>query len=354
VSRVNREMEGYFLYDVVPPLISFVDDLTNWYIRRSRRRFWRQRNAGSPEVERDTLAAFATLYEVLVAFAKVMAPVLPFITEFLYQALVVDQAAPGEAPPRSVHHCDYPEADAALIDEDLERQMTLVRGVVGLGRGLRRAHAVRVRQPLPSLIVVSHDPAVRAAVDAHAELISDELNVKLVATSEDERAHAHLSAKPNYRRLGPRLGPRMKDLTAAIESLDEAALARLLGGERLAVAGEDLSLEDVVVARRPRPGVVVAAGDRWSVALDTTVTSELAREVVKVIQGLRRSTGLEVSDRITLSWASASPRVAEAMAEHGEWLAGEVLAVVLTPAPPGSGTPFEVDGETIEISIARS
>ena len=359
VGRVNREMEGYFLYDVVPPLISFVDDLTNWYIRRSRRRFWRQRNAGSPEVHRDTLAAFATLYEVLVAFTKLMAPVLPFITESLYQALVVDQAAPGEAPPRSVHHCDYPEADAALIDEGLERQMTLVRGVVGLGRGLRRAHAVRVRQPLPSLVVVSHDPAVRAAVDAHAELISDELNVKLVATSEDERAHAHLSAKPNYRLLGPRFGPRMKDLAVAVESLDEAALARLLGGERLAVAGEDLGLEDVIVTRRPRPGVVVAAGDRWSVALDTTVTPELAREglareVVKVVQGLRRSAGLEVSDRITLSWASPSPRVAEAMAEHGEWLAGEVLAVALTAVPHGAGTPFVVDRETIEISIARS
>ena len=358
VSKVNREMEGYFLYDVVPPLISFVDDLTNWYIRRSRRRFWRQRNAGSPDVQRDTLAAFATLYEVLVTFTKVMAPVLPFITEYLYRALVVDQAASGETPPPSVHHCDYPEAEPVLIDQELEAQMALVRGVVGLGRGLRRTHAVRVRQPLPSLIVVSHDPAVRAAVDAHAELISEELNVKLVATSEDERAHAHLSAKPNYRRLGPRLGPRMKDLAAAVESLDEEALARLLAGESLRLAGEDLSLEDVAVTRRPRPGVVVAADDRLSVALDTTVTAELAREglareVVKVIQGLRRSTGLEVSDRITLSWASPSPRIAEAMAEHGAWLAGEVLAVELTAVPAGSGTPFELDGETIEISIAR-
>ena len=359
VGRVNREMEGYYLYDVVPPLISFVDDLTNWYIRRSRRRFWRQRNAGTPEVQRDTLSAFATLYEVLVTFAKVMAPVLPFVTEYLYQALVVDQAAPGEAPPRSVHHCDYPEAEPALIDQELEGQMALVRGVVGLGRGLRRTHAVRVRQPLPSLIVVSHEPAVRAAVDAHTDLIADELNVKAVTTSENERAHAHLSAKPNYRRLGPRLGPRMKDFAAAIESLDEAALARLLAGESLTVAGESLGVEDIVVTRRPRPGVVVAAADRLSVALDITVTPELAREglareVVKVVQGMRRSAGLEVSDRIALSWASGSPRVAEAMTEHGEWLAGEVLAVALTPAAPGTGTPFEVDGETIEISIARS
>ena len=359
VRRVNREMEGYYLYDVVPPLIAFVDDLTNWYIRRSRRRFWRQRNAGSPAVQRDTLAAFATLYEVLIAFAKVMAPVLPFVTEALYQALVVEQASPGETPPRSVHHCDYPEADAGLIDEDLEREMMLVRAVVGLGRGLRRTHAVRVRQPLPSLVVVSHDPGVRAAVDAHAELVADELNVKVVATSEDERAHAHLSAKPNYRRLGPRLGARMKEVAAAVESLDEGAIARLLGGDSLTVAGERMTLDDLVVARRPLPGVVVAADDRLSVALDTSVTPALAREglareVVKVVQGLRRAAGLEVSDRITLAWASTSPRVAEAMAEHGDWLAGEVLAVALTPAALGSGTPFEVDGEPIEVAISRS
>jgi isoleucyl-tRNA synthetase len=358
VTRVNQEMEGYYLYDVVPPLIAFVDDLTNWYIRRSRRRFWRQRNAGSPEVQRDTLAAFATLYEVMVAFAKVMAPVLPFVTEVLYRSLVVEQAAPGEAIPRSVHHCDYPEADVALIDPDLEVQMALVRGVVGLGRGLRRTHAVRVRQPLPSLIVVSHDPAVRAAVDAHSDLIADELNVKLVATSDDERAHAHLSAKPNYRRLGPRLGPRMKEVAKAVESLDEATLALLLAGKSITVAGESLSLDDVVVARRPRPGVVVAADDRLSVALDTTVTPTLAREglvreVVKVVQGLRRSAGLEVSDRITLSWTSDSARIREAMAEHGDWLAGEVLAVALAPLPPGAGDSFEVDGETIEVAIAR-
>jgi isoleucyl-tRNA synthetase len=150
----------------------------------------------------------------------------------------------------------------------------------------------------------------------------------------------------------------MKQVAEGVESLDEAALARLLDGEPVTVAGESLALEDVVVARRPRPGIVVAADDRLSAALDTTVTPALAREglareVVKVVQGLRRAAGLEVSDRITLAWASDSPRVSEAMAEHGDWLAAEVLAVALVPARPGSGTRLEVDGETIEISVAR-
>jgi isoleucyl-tRNA synthetase len=358
IARVNREMEGYFLYDVVPPLIAFVDDLTNWYIRRSRRRFWRQRDAGSVGTQADTLAAFATLYEVLVAFAKLMAPVLPFVTEALYQELVVEQAEPGTALPRSVHHCDYPEADPALIEPGLEADMAVVRSVVGLGRGLRRAHAIRVRQPLPSLTVVSHDAAVRAAVDGHADLIADELNVKQVANSEDERAHAHLSAKPNYRRLGPRLGARMKEVAAQIEGLDEAALAALLGGAVLAVSGEEIALGDIVVSRTPRPGVVVAAAERLAVALDTSVTPELAREglareVVKVVQARRRSAGLEVADRITLTWASDDPAVEAAFAAHGDWIAAEVLAVEVQRAATGSGEPEDVDGHAVWIEIER-
>ncbi|MFH1331148.1 MAG: isoleucine--tRNA ligase [Actinomycetota bacterium] len=358
IARVNREMEGYFLYNVVPPLIAFVDDLTNWYIRRSRRRFWRQRDAGSAATAADTLAAFATLYEVLVAFAEVMAPLLPFVTEALYQELVVGQAPPGDERPRSVHHCDYPEADSGLIDPGLETEMAVVRSVVGLGRGLRRAQAVRVRQPLPALTVVSHDPAVRAAVDGHADLISEELNVKAVATSENERAHAHLSAKPNYRRLGPRLGVRMKAVAATIEALDEPAVAALLGGASVVVAGEEIHLQDVVVSRTPRPGVVVAAAERLAVALDTTVTPELAREglareVVKTIQGLRRSAGLEVSDRITLTWSTDAPALAEALAEHGNWIGAEVLAVEMRRGDPGRGERLEIEGHAVWVEVTR-
>ena len=394
IARVNREMEGYFLYDVVPPLIAFVDDLTNWYIRRSRRRFWRQRAAGSAATTADTLAAFATLYEVLVAFAKVMAPVLPFVTETLYQQLVVEQTDPGAGAPASVHHCDYPEATPALIDPALEADMAVVRSVVGLGRGLRRAHAIRVRQPLPSLTVVSHDPAVRAAIDAHADLIAEELNVKVVATSDDERAHAHLSVKPNYRRLGPRFGARLKALAVEIEALDEAAVAALLAGgtielpgkieEKARVAGDIevttrdatvrpepigmhvvvppsrvvVTAEDVVVARTPRPGVVVAAAERWAVALDTTVTPELAREglareVVKAVQARRRAAGLEVADRITLTWASDDEAVVAAIAEHGAWIAGEVLAGEVVRGAVGEGEPQDVDGHTVWIRVVK-
>ena len=358
VARVNREMEGYYLYDVVPPLIDFIDDLTNWYIRRSRRRFWRQRGTGTEAVEADTLAAFATLYEVLVTFAKVMAPVLPFITEVLYQGLVVDQAGAGAGVPASVHHCPYPEADPALIDPELEQAMQVVRTVVSQGRALRRSHGIRVRQPLPELTVVSHEAGVRAAVDAHTGLIAEELNVKRVVTSEDEQAHAHLSAKPNYRVLGPRLGPGVREVAEAVAAFTEAQVASLLAGETVTAAGEELSRDDVVIDRSPRAGVVVMADEMLAVALDTTLTPDLereglAREIVKVIQGLRREAGLDVSDRITLVWSSESAAVAAAMTEHGAWLADEVLAASVEQGP-ASGARVAVDGAEMEIAIERA
>jgi isoleucyl-tRNA synthetase len=343
VKRVNTEMEGYYLYNVIPPLIEFVDDLTNWYIRRSRRRFWAARAEGESASD-DTVAAFATLYEVLVTFAKLMAPVLPFITETMYQGLVVSQRI-GEPGPLSVHHEDYPEADEGRIDTELERQMDAVRQAVSLGRGLRVAEGLKVRQPLAALTVVSHDDALRAAIVEHAELIAEELNVKAVLTSEDEASLAHLSVKPNFRALGPRFGSEMKAAAAVIQAFDDTAVASLLDGGTVEVMDRQIGLEDVVVERQPRAGVAVAAGDGLSVAIDTELTDDLlvegmAREVVKAVQALRRELGLDVSDRISLSWSSDDDRVNTAMAAHGAWVASETLATEITAG----------DGDEIELT----
>ncbi len=182
VSEVNRQMEGYYLYNVVPPTLGFIDHLTNWYVRRSRRRFWRARGE-SGEGDADKLAAFATLYEVLTTFIEVLAPVLPFITEHLYQDLVA-RHHPDAVP--SVHHRDFPDADVALIDTGLEESMEVVREVVRLGRNLRKREGHRVRQPLARITVLTHDPGVASAVSTHVGVIGDELNVKEVVTSEDQ------------------------------------------------------------------------------------------------------------------------------------------------------------------------
>ncbi len=352
IRSVNREMERYRLYAVIPPIIGFVGHLTNWYIRRSRRRFWAHRGGDDD----GKLAAFATLYEVLRTFTLVAAPVLPFLAEELYQGLVrsVDPTAP-----ESVHHCDYPEADANLIDERLEAAMATVRAVVVLARGLRKRHGLRVRQPLRSLTVVTRDSAAAAAVRSHARLIAEELNVHAVVVHEDEAGLVDLSAKANFRRLGPRLGSRTREVAAAIERLDHDEISRLLDGATVEVAGVPLAAADVVVTRVPRPGTVVAAEGPLAVTLDTTITDELrvegvARELVNRIQGLRREARLAVTDRIVLRWRATSPTAALAFARHGSLIAGEVLAVEVREDGSLTSPSFALEDGEVRLAVARS
>ncbi len=353
VKQVNHEMEGYYLYNVIPPLIDFVDDLTNWYIRRTRRRFWAARSEGDG-ISSDSLAAFATLYEVLVTFAKLMAPVLPFVTETMYQGLVVSQRADGAAGPVSVHHEDYPEAIEELINTTNERQMKAVRAAVSLGRSLRVAEGLKTRQPLAMVTVVSHDSRVREAINSHADLIAEELNVKMVETSADEASLAHLGLKPNFRILGPRFGSRMKEAAAAITALESGATDTLVGGGTVEVLGQTVTLDDVFVTRQARTGIAVATGDQLSVAIDTALTDELivegiAREIVKAVQGLRRQAGLEVTDRIAIHWDSDHADVRAAMEAHGVWVAAETLATNVVRDRTGSLASL---GDDIAISLA--
>jgi isoleucyl-tRNA synthetase len=216
---------------------------------------------------------------------------------------------------------------------------------------------IRIRQPLATLTVVSHDSEVRQAVDQHRELVADELNVKSVVTSSDEGSLAVVTARPNYRTLGPRFGARMTEAAAAIEGIDPATLSRILGGETIEILGVSLGAADVVVARVPNPGVAVASGERLSIALDTTITPELAREalareIVKLVQGQRKDAGLDVSDRITLTWDSASSAVAAAFQHHAEWIAAEVLAENVTRGE--AGEPQDAAGEPVTLSVRKS
>jgi isoleucyl-tRNA synthetase len=352
IRQVNVEMKGYRLFAVISPILGFIDDLTNWFIRRSRRRFWSKRGATT---EADKLAAFATLYEVLVTFAKVAAPVLPFVTEELYQGLVVDGDTGGAA---SVHHTDYPQPDDAMIDEDLEAAMATVRQIVNLGRGLRKRHEIKVRQPLAQLTVVTRDDAAVAAVESHVALIADELNVHSVAVDREEEHLVRLSAKANFKVLGPRLGPRTKEVAAAIAALDHAAVNRLVGGAAVEVLGDEITAGDVVVQREPREGVVVATEGRVSVALDVTVTPDLAteglaREIVARLQGLRRDAGLAVSDRIDLTWQSAGEELAAAFTRYRQLIADEVLAVEITRGDATGGTVVDVNGHDLTVRMEQ-
>ena len=352
VRDVNHEMEHYRLYNVVPPILGFIDDLTNWYIRRSRRRFWAQRGGAD---EPDKIAAFATLYEVLITFSKVAAPVLPFITEEIYQRLVrsVDTAAPA-----SVHHNTYPVADDSVIDPDLETAMDVTRRVVNLGRGLRKREQLRVRQPLSSLTVVTRDESAKRGVSSHIELIAEELNVKQVAIESEEGDLVHLSAKANFKTLGPRFGARMKEIASAITALDHDQIASLLETGSVLVGEDHLSAEDVIVERAPRAGIVVAAERELTIVLDTELTPDLrneglARELVNRVQGLRRDAGLDVSDRVIIEMDEVPVQVREAIAAHRDLILGETLSTGIEEVA-GAGDRIGVAEFGLRLAVRRA
>ena len=352
VASVNREMEAYRLYAVVPPIIDFVGDLTNWYIRRSRRRFWAHRTAGD---DSDKMAAFATLYEVLSLFSRVAAPILPFVTEEIYQGLV-RQVDPEALP--SVHLTDYPEADPAAIDEALEDSIATVRTVVNLGRGLRKRHDLRVRQPLTAVTIVTRSAGEQDAITTHSALIADELNVGRVDVHGDEAGLIDLKAKANFKALGPRYGKDMKRVAALIASLDHVTIADLLDGSTYSSEGVVLGASDLVVSRIPREGTVVAAEGSISVALDTDISEELAvegmaRELVNRVQGLRRQLDLAVTDRIDVIWASPHKSVSAAFDDHLDMIAAEVLAETMTEGS-NEGEIFTIGDATVTISIQRA
>jgi isoleucyl-tRNA synthetase len=296
VGDVNREMEGYRLYAVVPRLVTFIDDLTNWYVRRSRPRFWKS------EDDRDKRNAYATLYEVLVTFAKVLAPFMPFLTETAYQKLV-RPVAPNA--PASVHFSDYPVFDGRLVDPALEERMRTVRSVVALGRKLREDHKIKVRQPLPKITVVHREARIRDAVLASTALIADEINVKEVVALADESAFAQVTVKPNFKTLGKRCGPKLKEIGAALAGWGFSEVQRLEAGETLEVAGEQLTLSDVVLQRGSKGDAAVATDGEITVALDTRIDEALlregiARELVSLLQNARKDAGLDLADRVSV------------------------------------------------------
>lgn len=357
VRQVNQEMEGYYLYKVVPPMLSFIDDLTNWYIRRSRRRFWRS------EADQDKASAFATLYEVLVTFARVLAPVMPFMSERIYQALVVQPKAGGHD---SVHLSDYPQVEPERIDQELEAAFAAVRTVVTLGRVLREKHKLKTRQPLRAVTVVSHDEAVRARLTKHAALLADELNVKEVVVVADDESLASLSFKPNFKTLGKRLGPKLKTVGKGIEALGRAQWTTLEGGATLTIEGEAIGKDDVLVTRTSVGSVVLESTAELTVALDTALDEALKREGVlrealRAIQQARQSTdGLEVSHRIHLTLATPSATVRDVLREFEAVVRDEALvtgdfSVVEDAAKVTWATPAalqcEVEGQPLSVYV---
>jgi isoleucyl-tRNA synthetase len=359
VAELTLEYERYELSNLIPAFTRLCDDLNNWYIRRGRRRYWRAKNE-SAAGDRDKQDAYATLLRVLTTLTRAMAPVMPFFTEYLHQRLLVDTglAQPGN----SVHERPFPKADESLIDLALEQRIETARSAIALGLVIREREKLGVRRPLARVTIASPDPAVRDAVEQLSDALRGELNVKEVVAIADDSALCSLSAKANFKRLGKRLGPKMKTVAAAVEKLDAAAIARLERGESVEVEGEVLSAEDITLAREALPGNASETQGGVTVVLDTNVTPELAaeglaRELVSRIQNLRRDAKLTVSQRISL-FVDASGPVSN-MLDNGELLAliqRETLTVALERAasfPAFAHTVQEsIDGEAVKLGLA--
>ena len=355
VRDVNTEMEGYYLYRVIPPTVGFIDHLTNWYIRSSRRRFWR--TASDTAGAQDKANAYATLYEVLQVFSKVIAPMLPFVSEAIYQNLVV---GPNDTVGDSVHLCSYPQVDPARIDTALEERVALTRQVVSLGRALRERHRLRTRQPLAKVIIVHHDASVCASVRSQSTVIADELNVKSVEVRDEDSTLATLTFKANYKTLGRRYGKQMRDAAAAIAQLSAADWQLLRGGGSLDVLGQVITAEDVDVRREARGDVVIETEGALTVALDTKlddalVAEGLTREVTSRVQRLRKDVGMEVTDRIELTLATDAIALREALEAHRDHLANEVLASKLSIGAGSDGEhQVTIEGHLVGISLGRA
>ncbi|NKB70683.1 MAG: isoleucine--tRNA ligase [Candidatus Latescibacteria bacterium] len=353
VHDMNAEMEAYRLYRTVPAMVDFVEKLTNWYIRRSRRRFWKSAD------DADKSSAYATLYKVLVTFTQSLAPVLPFITEVIYQNLV--RSCHQDAP-SSIHLAAMPQAEEGRRDQPLEEQMDLAMRAVVLGRALRNKHELKTRQPLRRLYLLPPDESSRRALQSMADLIAEELNIKEAVLVEDETQFSDISYRPNFRLLGPRFGKGMKKVAARIAKLTSAEIAQLKNGGAIEVADGQITLADLDVQRREKEGTVVAIENNLAVGLDIQLNDELvreglAREIVNRVQNMRKEAGLEVADRINL-WIDGSPAVAAAADQHGSYIATETLAdnLEVAPAPPeiSSKRLWQLNGEACTIGLVKA
>ena len=350
VAEVDEDLENYRLPEAARALQVFVDELSNWYVRRSRERFW------TDEPSEDSVSAFSTLYHALVTVAKAAAPMIPFMTESIYQNLVrsLDSSAP-----ESIHLCAFPAADPAAMDETLERDMDQVLHIVGAGRAARNGAAIKNRQPLQTVYVRGAQPLPEDMV----QIILDELNIKELRFIQDAGALLDYSFKPQLKTVGPKYGKLVGAIGRALAALDGAAAKQTLdadGALSLAVDGQTVTLtpEDLLIDTKQREGFYTVEDGPLTVSIDTTLNDGLmeegmVREVVSKVQTMRKDAGLEVTDRIavTLEADAALRRIVEANAPY---IQGELLAKDLSfGVPEGFVREYDVNGSPVTFGIRK-
>ncbi len=349
IANTEAEMAAYRLYNVVPQLLQFVDDLTNTYIRFNRSHFWAD---GMPE---DKRYAYETLYEVLLSLSKLMAPFAPFLAESTYQNLARVLSDARE----SVHLETFPVSDAALIRPELEEAVRAMDALVQMGRNQREKIKVRAKIPLQKLTVIQREKRVLENLKRFEPYFRDELNVREIIYAHNEDDFVQITAKPNFPVLGKRVGPKMKAVAAGIQKLGLADLLKLEQGGSVQVEGEEITLSDLQVVRAPkgnRPDLAV--GSVVSIEMDPTVTDEqvkegLAREIVRKVQAARKAADFQLDDTIALELACAGA-LHEAAEAHQEMICRETLtrkfALVANPQGKHVET-IDLDGESLSIGV---
>ena len=348
IAEVHSAMDLYELNRASAPFVHFIDLLTNWYLRRSRRRFWKDGRG------QDKMSAYATLFLVLRDLSKIIASFVPYVAEGIYESLR------REGDPISVHLDYFPAVDDKSRDTELETRMDLVLAAVNMGRALRSKHQLKTRQPLQRLFLITRDPEAQRILNELDALLLDELNIKELVLTENEEDLVGLSAQANFRVLGKRLGKRMKEVANQIKTLDLENIRRLQDGGSVTLQHTDgevtLTLEDVLIQRSQREGLLVESSGSVTIALDTQLNESLikeglAREFVNKVQHMRKEQDLAVMDRIVIRYKS-SDIVGKAIDVYRDFVCTETLCEKLL-LEDNPGSEWDINGEICTIELQR-
>ncbi len=358
VGDVTDALENFVPQDAARGAEAFVESLSNWYVRRSRRRFWKSglvsQNGGG---DQDKLSAYATLYEVLTTLSRLLAPIIPFLTEAMYQNLVRDQGLGEE----SIHLDDYPVADPTLIDEQLSQVARLAMRFSSLGRAARSKAGIKVRQPVEVALVRTRSPEETQLLDLVAPQVMDELNVRRVEAIEHDSEVASVTLQPNMPVLGPKYGRDLPRITRGLSAANAAEVASLVeSGRQVEIDGFLLEPEEVLVSRGDQEGYATSTEAGYTVAVTTAITPELkleglARELVHRIQGMRRDAGFDIADHIA-AYYDGGDELNAIVSAHGDYIRQETLSTELVNAAPPAGASQEshrFDGIEATIGLVK-
>jgi len=354
VKKVDTALDRFEITEPARALDAFVDELSNWYLRRSRERFW------ADGMGQDKINAYKVLHHALVTVAKLAAPFVPFITEQIYQNLVCGLDA---AAPESVHLCDYPISDESLVNPALEADMAAIMDITAIGRAARNAAAIKNRQPLPEMLVSLKAGSTKPGVSL-LDIVREELNVKAINFIENAEEYVEYRFKPQLRTLGPRYGKLVPKITEALNAEPAAVIAALnSGGWSATIDGVEveLTMDDVLPETIQKEGFAVSADRGITVVLDTRLTPALieegnVRELISKLQNMRKDAGYEVVDRIHAGYAGCSGSLGSAITNNREFMIAEILADTLEETTPPDGAfakEWDINGESVLLWVAK-